>query len=113
MRVRMGMTLLIRLRVQPSDTGALVVSPGEKRRQGMMTKLALRLRLMPLLAAMLLISLMSGGAVLSQDKIVSSSLGELPTTGGARPGPVGAAPDPVQYRTGALPVAIEIADAFV
>jgi hypothetical protein len=79
----------------------------------MMTKLALRLRLMPLLAALLLISLMSGGAVLSQDKIVSSGLGELPTTGGARPGPVGASPDPVQYRTGALPVAIEIADAFV
>jgi hypothetical protein len=79
----------------------------------MMTKLALRLRLMPLLAALLLISLMSGGAVLSQDKIVSSTLGEVPTTGGARPGPAGYVPDPVQYRTGALPVAIEIADAFV
>jgi len=78
-----------------------------------MTKQALRLRLMPLLAALMLLSLMSGGSVLSQDKIVSSVLGEVPTTGGARPGPVGHFPDPVEYRTGSLPVAIEIANAFV
>lgn len=74
---------------------------------------ALRLRLMPLLAALMLISLMSGGAVFAQDKIVSSEQGEMPTTGGARPGPVGFVPDPVEYRTGSLPVAIEIAEAFV
>ncbi|CAN5888290.1 class F sortase [soil metagenome] len=78
-----------------------------------MTKQALRLRLMPLLAALMLLSLMSGGSVLSQDKIVSSVLGEVPTTGGARPGPVGYFPDPIEYRTVSLPVAIEIANAFV
>lgn len=48
-----------------------------------------------------------------ESRIVSTILGEMPTTGGLRPGPGGmqpaiAAPDP-----GALPVAIEIAKAAV
>ena len=78
-----------------------------------MTKHAMRLRLMPLLTALLLISMMSGGAVLAQDKIVSSELGETPTTGGARPGPVGFVPDPVEYRTGSTPIGIEIVDGVM
>jgi len=73
----------------------------------------LRMRLLPLLAGLMLMTLISGGAVIAQDRIVSSELGELPTTGGARPGPVGIEPVQVEYRTGSTPIAIEIQDAFV
>jgi hypothetical protein len=75
-------------------------------------------RLLTLLAVLLFASVaaMSAGSVVAQDdstRIVSSQLGELPTTGGARPGPFGAFPDPVGARTGVLPTSIEISDAFV
>ncbi len=73
----------------------------------------LRMRLWPLLAGVLLLALMSGGAGFAQDRIVSSEVGELPTTGGARPGPFGVEPLQVESRTGAIPIAIEIANAFV
>jgi LPXTG-site transpeptidase (sortase) family protein len=43
----------------------------------------------------------------AQDQIVSTKLGEMPSVGGQRPGPIGLEPDPAEVE-GALPVAISI-----
>ena len=53
-----------------------------------------RLRLFPLMAAMMVLPLLGGGVAMAQDggRIVSSEVGEMPTTGGMRPGPVGEQP---------------------
>lgn len=77
-----------------------------------------RARFLKALWAFLLIGTLSLGgltAALAQDsRIEPSSLGEVPTTGGLRPGPAGALPSaaaPVE--TGVVPVAIQIPTALV
>jgi hypothetical protein len=77
-----------------------------------------RARFLKALWAFLLIGTLSLGgltAALAQDsRIEPSSLGEVPTTGGLRPGPAGALPSaaaPVQ--AGVVPVAIQIPTALV
>lgn len=45
--------------------------------------------------------------------IASSRLGEIPTTGGLRPGPIGLTPPPAAVIQGVLPVSIQIAKAQV
>jgi hypothetical protein len=74
-----------------------------------------RLRLLPMLAAVMMLTLVSGGMVAAQDggRIVSSEVGEMPTTGGLRPGPIGDTPDEPAGPVGAVPVAIEIENAAV
>ncbi len=74
-----------------------------------------RLRLFPLMAAMMVLPLLGGGVAMAQDggRIVSSEVGEMPTTGGMRPGPVGEQPFGADAQEGAVPVAIEIANAAV
>lgn len=74
-----------------------------------------RLRLLPALVAVMMLALVGGGVALAQDggRIVSSEVGELPTTGGLRPGPVGDMPDSPAGPVGAIPVAIEISNAAV
>lgn len=81
-----------------------------------MIKQMARLRLFPLLAAMMVLPLLGGGGVaMAQDggRIVSSEVGEMPTTGGLRPGPSGEQPIPSVTQDGAVPLAIEIANAAV
>lgn len=74
-----------------------------------------RLRLLPMLAAVMILTLVSGGGMaMAQDGgvIVSSEVGEMPTSGGMRPGPMNSVPlEPVVI--GSVPVAIEIANAAV
>ncbi|HET9661154.1 MAG TPA: class F sortase [Thermomicrobiales bacterium] len=77
-----------------------------------------RARFLKALWAVLLIGTLSLGGLtvaLAQDsRIEPSSLGEVPTTGGLRPGPAGALPSaaaPVE--TGVVPVAIQIPVALV
>jgi Sortase domain len=53
------------------------------------------------------------GAIAQDNTIVSTVLGEVPTTGALRPGPFGAQPQTAVVRPGVLPVAIQIPDAFV
>lgn len=55
----------------------------------------------------------SGAALVAQERIESSVVGEVPTTGGARPGPFSKFPEPVSSRTGVLPTSIEIQAAAV
>jgi len=55
----------------------------------------------------------SAASLVAQDRIESSVVGEVPTTGGARPGPFSKFPEPVSYRTGVLPTSIEIQAAAV
>jgi LPXTG-site transpeptidase (sortase) family protein len=55
----------------------------------------------------LLMALVLSGAVTAQGTIVSTEVGEVPTTGGMRPGPVGAAPEKVRTR-GVEPIALTI-----
>ena len=77
-----------------------------------------RARLFKALWAVFLVSMLSIGgltATFAQDsRIEPSSVGEVPTTGGARPGPAGAvAQAAVPAVKGVLPVAIQIPNAFV
>lgn len=77
-----------------------------------------RARFLKAMWAILLIgSLSLGGmtAALAQDsRIEPSSLGEVPTTGGLRPGPAGAlAPATPEAAKGVVPVAMQIPNAFV
>ncbi len=74
-----------------------------------------RLRLLPLLAAVMVLTLLGGRTAVAQDggRIVSSEVGEMPTTGGQRPGPSGVMPGGSAGPVGAIPVAIEIANAAV
>lgn len=77
-----------------------------------------RLRLFKALWAILLISVLSLGGLtvaLAQDsRIEPSTLGEVPTTGGLRPGPAGALPSAAAPAAkGVVPVAIQIPNAAV
>lgn len=77
-----------------------------------------RARLFQALWAALLIGTLSLGgltAALAQDsRIEPSTLGEVPTTGGLRPGPAGALPSTAAPKaTGVVPVAIQIPNAAV
>jgi sortase (surface protein transpeptidase) len=77
-----------------------------------------RARFYKALWAFLLIATLSLGgltAAIAQDsRIEPSSLGEIPTTGGLRPGPAGAlAPASTPETEGVIPVAIQIPNAFV
>jgi hypothetical protein len=77
-----------------------------------------RARFLKALWAFLLIGALSLGgltAALAQDsRIEPSSLGEVPTTGGLRPGPAGALPSAVApVEEGVVPVAIQIPNALV
>lgn len=73
-------------------------------------------RLMKAVWASLLIMALSMGSLtvgLAQSsRIESSTLGEVPTTGGARPGPAALAPSTPTAK-GVVPVAIQIPNAFV
>lgn len=75
----------------------------------------MRLRLLPLMAVVLGMSLFGGSLTLAQDgsRIISSEVGELPTTGALRPGPVGNDPLQNEADSGVVPVAIEIPNAAV
>ncbi|CAN5658371.1 hypothetical protein BH23CHL5_BH23CHL5_04060 [soil metagenome] len=71
-------------------------------------------RIITMLAMLIVLTGLSGGMVQAQDdRIVSTLLGELPTTGGSRPGPLGDFPEQVSFQSGALPVAIAIETAAV
>ncbi len=75
-----------------------------------------RLRLLPLMVVVLGMSLLGGSVAIAQDggsRIVSSEVGEMPTTGALRPGPVGDDPPQTDAATGAVPLAIEIPNAAV
>ncbi len=77
-----------------------------------------RTRFMKAMWAFLMVATLSIGglsAAFAQDsRIEPSSLGEIPTTGGARPGPAGAlAPATTSEAEGVVPVAIQIPNAFV
>jgi len=77
-----------------------------------------RTRLMKAMWAFLMVATLSIGgltAAFAQDsRIEPSSLGEVPTTGGMRPGPAGAlAPATTPVVEGVVPVAIQIPNAFV
>lgn len=77
-----------------------------------------RVRLFKALWAFLLIGTLSLGGLtvaFAQDsRIEPSSLGEVPTTGGLRPGPAGALPSTAAPAVeGVLPVAIQIPNALV
>ncbi|MBA3336459.1 MAG: class F sortase [Chloroflexia bacterium] len=65
--------------------------------------------------ALLSLTLLLGAAatVAAQVPIVSTRVGEVPTTGGMRPGPVGLVPPPASRPRGALPVAIQVEKALV
>lgn len=58
------------------------------------------------LVALMIFVGMAATAV-AQDQIVSTKLGEMPSVGGQRPGPIGADPEAAEIE-GALPVAISI-----
>lgn len=68
------------------------------------------------LVALLVLLLMAGFAapltVTAKAPVAANQIGEMPTTGGLRPGPIGIAPKPFRVR-GALPVAIKIPTADV
>ncbi len=77
-----------------------------------------RARLLKAMWAFLLIGTLSLGgltAAFAQDsRIEPSTLGEVPTTGGLRPGPAGASPAlAAPKETGVVPMAIQIPNAFV
>lgn len=74
-----------------------------------------RIRMKLLVASLAAFAMLGSGlgVMTAQEPIVSSVVGEVPTTGGARPGPFSKVPEPVSYRTGVLPMSIEIQDAFV
>ncbi|MGD9712302.1 MAG: hypothetical protein AB7V46_09580, partial [Thermomicrobiales bacterium] len=74
-----------------------------------------RLRLLPLMAVIVGMSLFGGSLTLAQDggRIVSSEVGEMPTTGALRPGPIGEEPFQSDANVGAVPLAIEIPNAAV
>ncbi len=69
-----------------------------------------RTRLLVVLAGVLVLS--TGGAVAAQERVVTDPRGEVPTTGGPRPGPIGSNPSTARPR-GVLPVAIKIDKAQV
>jgi len=69
-------------------------------------------RLPSALAALLALLLVST-AVAQNTPIVSTEVGEVPTTGGLRPGPIGQGPAPVARRAGVQPVAIQIEKAQI
>ena len=52
---------------------------------------------------------MASPALAQDDQIVSTRLGEVPTTGGQRPGPIPDEPDTSQQAQGVIPVSIAIA----
>lgn len=77
-----------------------------------------RARMIKALWAFLMIATLSLGgltAALAQDsRIEPSTLGEVPTTGGLRPGPAGALPAAAAPQpAGVVPIAIQIPNAFV
>ncbi len=77
-----------------------------------------QVRLLKAMWAFLLIGTLSLGgltAAFAQDsRIEPSTLGEVPTTGGLRPGPAGASPAlAAPKETGVVPMAIQIPNAFV
>ncbi|MGH2535211.1 MAG: class F sortase [Thermomicrobiales bacterium] len=61
----------------------------------------------------LLAIIVAMGATVAAQDIVSTRVGEMPTTGGLRPGPVGLAPEEPSRREGVEPVAIAIERAQV
>lgn len=63
-------------------------------------------RIAMMLVALAIFAGMTASAI-AQETIVSTQLGEIPSTGGQRPGPVGIEPDAPEIK-GALPVAISI-----
>ncbi len=65
-----------------------------------------------MLATGLMVVLMTA-TVAASAPIQSTELGEMPTTGGLRPGPIGLKPAPVPPLNGELPVAIKIPKAQV
>jgi sortase (surface protein transpeptidase) len=75
-------------------------SPRFTRRAGLIGAAMLTLGALPGMAAK---------ALAQDDQIVSTKLGEVPTTGGQRPGPVPVEPDTSQQAQGVLPVSIAIA----
>ena len=52
-------------------------------------------------------------AAAAQGEIVSTAIGEVPSTGGMRPGPVGAQPPSTARRVGVEPTALRIEDAGI
>lgn len=83
---------------------------GTTRRRG--GRLSVALLALALLAPALVGSTWPGAARAARDPIDSKELGELPTVGGPRPGPIGI--DPVQFRKrGVNPIAIKIQKAEV
>lgn len=58
--------------------------------------------------AVLAIVIAMGASVAAQGEIVSTAVGEMPTTGGLRPGPVGLQPEEPAPSEGVRPVAIAI-----
>jgi LPXTG-site transpeptidase (sortase) family protein len=64
------------------------------------------------LATLLMVVLMTA-TVAANAPIQSTELGEMPTTGGLRPGPIGLEPAPVPPLAGERPVAIQIPKAQV
>jgi len=66
------------------------------------------------LAAMALVMMLGMTvAAAAQGEIVSTAIGEVPTTGGMRPGPVGAQPPASARRVGIEPTALRIEDAGI
>jgi LPXTG-site transpeptidase (sortase) family protein len=63
-------------------------------------------RIMVLLVALLAFGAALPAVAIAQEPVSPRELGELPTTGGARPGPMGLMPGSI--RSGVLPVAIRI-----
>jgi LPXTG-site transpeptidase (sortase) family protein len=73
-------------------------SPRFTRRAGLVGAAMLAVGALPVVAT----------KTLAQDQIVSTKLGEVPTTGGQRPGPVPAEPEAPQLAQGVTPVSIAI-----
>ena len=74
----------------------------------------LRLTFVATMLAAIVLTVGGQHQVTAQDQTIQSTVvGEVPTTGGARPGPFSVVPDMPSYRTGEIPVSIEIEKAFV
>ena len=67
----------------------------------------------PAALAILLALLLASTAVAQNTPIVSTEVGEVPSTGGRRPGPIGQGPAPVARRAGVQPIAIQIEKAQI
>src|SRR5690242_10086048 len=70
------------------------------------------LRLTALLALLVVSSLAMPFAANAKPTTSTDKQGDLPTTGGMRPGPIGLAPEPYRIH-GVIPIAIKIPDAKV